>query len=302
MTNTRDTVSYTPWAPDVFESSQDFNLDTVIRASLYRDYTISVSKPTHLAETNKTPKPRPADLHYNIPSVYRDNINLLKHARAVHSHNLHIQSKINSEPIPKYTDLAQPPIPQLKVTHSTDNISFTQTHPRFDENTIYLISKKAASLTLLNAGFTNSKSSALNKLVDALVTYLSKFGAVLKSNYQPDEECDSFQDCVDPLEQTLIELGTDGYAGLFEFWQENVISYRQKLAVADSKLQHTQEGLIRRATGDTEPSEAAPGAAVEMSSIEVAAHGSLLEDSQGSNESLYSDEKPANPSKRIRLN
>ena len=301
MANSRDSVVSTPWAPDVFEESQDFNLDSVIRASLNRDYTISVAKPTHLAEISKTPKPRPAELHYNIPPVYRDNINLLKHARALHSHNSHIQSKINSELNPKSTDLELPPTPHLTDTHSSGNFSFSQTHPRFDENTIYLIAKKSVSLTLLNSGFTHSKSSALNKLVDALITFLQKLSTVLKSNYKPNE-CDSAQDHVDPLEQTLIEMGSDGYAGIFEFWQENMINYHQKLAIADAKLQHLQAGLIRRATGDTDPSETVPGAVVEMSSIEVAAHGSLLEDSQGSNESLYSDEKPSNPAKRVRLN
>ena len=301
MTNTKDTVSYTPWAPDLYETSQDYNLDSVIRASLYRDYTISVAKPTHLGETNKTPKARAADLHFYIPAVYRDNINLLKHARALHSHNLLIQAKLHSELNPKFTDIELPPIPQLKVTHSSDNLGFTQTHPRFDEDTIYVIARKAVSLSLLNTGFTHSKSSALNKLVDSLITYLCKFGAVLKSNHQPNGECDSFLEIVDPLEQTLIELGTNGYTGIFEFWQESVVNYRQKLSIADSKLQQIQEGMIRRTAEDTEPSETVTGAAIEMSSIEVAAHGSLLEDSQGSNESLCSDEKPSSSAKRVKL-
>ncbi|KAI6655215.1 hypothetical protein LOD99_2503 [Oopsacas minuta] len=303
MANSKENVSYTPWAPDLFEESLDFNLESVIKASLDRDFALTVAKPTHLASANKPHKLAPTDLYYSIPNVYKENINLLKTARSIHVQNSYIQSKLSSDPSYKPSELQQSTASQFIPTHSLDRNNFTQTFPKLDERSIYQIARKSVSLSLLNAGFTHSKSSALDKLVDSLNTFLHKLCIILKSNSQPNPDNNFLEDFVDPLEQTLIELGSDGYEGLFEFWQEHMVNYHQKLAIAGTKLIQVQEGLVHRVIGSTEHTETIPENVVEMSSsmIEVAAHGSVLEDSQDSNESPYSDEKPSKHVKRIKL-
>ena len=301
MLNSKDILSHTPWAPDVLEETSDFNLDSIIRESLDREFTVTIAKPTHLSPVHKTHKFKPTDLHYNVPSVYRENINLLKTARSIHAQNLYIQSKINSDPTCKLSGLELSPASLFNPVHSLDDANFTKTCPKFDEHSVYIIARKSVSLSLLNAGFTHSKSSALDKLVDSLNAFLHKFCSVLKSNSQHNNDTHLLPEFIDPLEQTLVETGSDGYEGLFEFWKEYMVEYQQKLIIAGDKLSQMQEGLLHKSTETLEQLDSSSGL-VEMSSsmIEVAAHGSVLEDSQDSNESVYSDEKP-NRLKRIKL-
>ena len=302
MINSKDTVSHAPWAPDLFEDTPDFNLDSIIRASLDKEFTVTIAKPTHVSPVHKTQKFKPTDLHYIVPSVYRENINLLRTARSIHAQNLYIQSKIISDPTWKPSGLELSPVPLFSPTHSLSSSNFSKTCPKFDERSVYINARKSVSLSLLNVGFTHSKSSALDKMVDSLNAFLHKFCNVLKSNSQHNNDSHLLPEFIDPLEQTLVETGSDGYEGLFEFWKEHMVEYQQKLVMAGDKLSQMQEGLLHKSTESLEQLDSSSGL-VEMSSsmIEVAAHGSVLEDSQDSNESIYSNDKP-NRLKKIKLN
>ena len=269
--------------------------------SLDKEFTVTIAKPTYISPGHKTQKFKPTDLHYNVPSVYRENISLLRTARSIHAQNLCIQSKVGSDPTCKPSTLEISPAPLFNPVHSLDNSNFTKTSPKLDERSVYVIARKSVSLSLLNAGFTHSKSSALDKLVDSLNAFLHKFCNVLKSNSQHNNDTHLLTEFIDPLEQTLVETGSDGYEGLFEFWKEHMVEFHQKLVIAGARLNQMQEGLLHISTESLEQLDSSPGL-VEMGSsmIEVAAQGSVLEDSQDSNESIYSDEKP-NKLKRIKL-
>ena len=297
--------SNTPWAPDLYEDATDFDLDSFIKASLDRQFALTLTKPTCLASA-KSQKPKSTELHYNVPAVYNENICLLKEARNIQNHISHIQFKLCSELSPKSTDLDLPSPPRFQFPRSLENIHFTQSYPRLDEKSIYLLTKKAVSLSVLHSGFTHSKSSALDTLVDLTNTFFIKFCKVLKSNCLLTTESEVLGGCVDPLEQTLVETGCDGYEGIHTFWQESVVEYRQKLESAGVKLEQMRDTLLQKGQESPETLKSLPdpiGSEVGDTLIEVSAHGSLLEDFQGSNESINSVEaKPNPPSKRIRLN